>query len=109
MRISDWSSDVCSSDLRVRSVVSAIPRHSAPAGRTERGTSRGDDYDADPILNPDSVEDRRFRNPWDLSEVRTFSRSKADRKSVGSGKSVSVRVDLGGRRIIKKQKNNIKQ
>src|SRR3546814_15525852 len=26
---------------------------------------------------------------------------KADRKSVGSGKSVSVRVDLGGRRIIK--------
>src|SRR3546814_15058107 len=28
----------------------------------------------------------------------------ADRKSVVSGKSVSVRVDLGGRRIIKKQK-----
>src|SRR3546814_18670078 len=28
----------------------------------------------------------------------------ADRKSVVSGKSVSVRVDLGGRRIIKKKK-----
>src|SRR3546814_16285561 len=28
----------------------------------------------------------------------------ADRKSVGEGKSVSVRVDLGGRRIIKKKK-----
>src|SRR3546814_19245815 len=27
-----------------------------------------------------------------------------DRKSVGSGKSVSVRVDLGGRRLIKKTK-----
>src|SRR3546814_16977373 len=27
-----------------------------------------------------------------------------DRKSVGLGKSVSVRVDLGGRRIIKKKK-----
>src|SRR3546814_18240349 len=27
----------------------------------------------------------------------------ADRKSVASGKRVSVRVDLGGRRIIKKQ------
>src|SRR3546814_20795533 len=26
-----------------------------------------------------------------------------DRKSIGSGKSVSVRVDLGGRRIIKKK------
>src|SRR3546814_14275056 len=28
-----------------------------------------------------------------------------DRKRVVSGKSVSVRVDLGGRRIIKKKKN----
>src|SRR3546814_19780561 len=33
-----------------------------------------------------------------------------DRKSVVEGKSVSVRVDLGGRRIIKKKKNkNIKK
>src|SRR3546814_15933202 len=30
-----------------------------------------------------------------------------DRKSAGSGKSVSVRVDLGGRRIIKKKKKKI--
>src|SRR3546814_13227508 len=30
-----------------------------------------------------------------------------DRKSVVSGKSVSVRVDLGGRRIIKKKKTKI--
>src|SRR3546814_11294148 len=29
-----------------------------------------------------------------------------DRKSVVSGKSVSVRVDIGGRRIIKKKKNH---
>src|SRR3546814_21172019 len=29
-----------------------------------------------------------------------------DRKSVVSGKSVSVRVDLGGRRIIKKKQRN---
>src|SRR3546814_16751824 len=33
------------------------------------------------------------------------ARLRVDRKSVVSGKSVSVRVDLGGRRIIKKQKN----
>src|SRR3546814_11406290 len=31
-----------------------------------------------------------------------------DRKSVVSGKSVSVRVDLGGRRIIKKKKKKTK-
>src|SRR3546814_13791833 len=30
-----------------------------------------------------------------------------DRKSVVSGKSVSVRVDLGGRRIIKKQMSKL--
>src|SRR3546814_20613716 len=28
-----------------------------------------------------------------------------DRKSVGRGKSVSVRVDIGGRRLIKKKKH----
>src|SRR3546814_14841875 len=32
-------------------------------------------------------------------------RPRPDRKSVVSGKSVSVRVDLGGRRIIKKKKD----
>src|SRR3546814_16610914 len=38
-------------------------------------------------------------------DVKVFT----DRKSVVSGKSVSVRVDLGGRRIIKKKKksNNV--
>lgn len=40
------------------------------------GGGRGSgDYDRDPILEPDSVEDHRFRNPWDLSEVRMFGRS----------------------------------
>src|SRR3546814_18409224 len=32
-----------------------------------------------------------------------------DRKSVGSGKSVSVREDLGGRRTIKKNKESTKK
>ncbi|WP_240749066.1 phage major capsid protein [Mycobacterium paragordonae] len=45
--------------------------------RLERGSnsqgSRGD-YDKDSILEPDSIEDCRFRNPWDLSEVRTYGR-----------------------------------
>ena len=51
--------------------------------RTRPGLERGapvnpvDGYDADPILNPDSVEDQRFRDPWDLTEVRTFGRDKA--------------------------------
>jgi HK97 family phage major capsid protein len=42
--------------------------------RLERGTP-GDGYDRDAILEPDSIEDCRFRNPWDLSEMRTYGRS----------------------------------
>jgi len=36
------------------------------------------DYDRDAFLEPDSVEDARFRNPWDLSEVRSFGRPRED-------------------------------
>src|SRR3546814_12466857 len=34
----------------------------------------------------------------------SWAKAGIDRKSVGSGKSVSVRVDLGGRRVSKKKK-----
>jgi len=40
-------------------------------GSTQAGAG---DYDRDAILEPDSVEDHRFRNPWDLSELRTYGR-----------------------------------
>src|SRR3546814_11621565 len=39
----------------------------------------------------------------------TTSNSQADRKSAVWGKSVSVSVDLGGRRVIKKKKNKKKK
>lgn len=35
-----------------------------------------DQGERDAILEPDSIEDHRFRNPWDLSEMRTFGRSR---------------------------------
>ncbi|MFF5795797.1 phage major capsid protein [Streptomyces albogriseolus] len=62
---------------RVRSAATSVGRPPVATAITP-GTSIGSGYDADPILNPDSVEDRRFRNPWDLSEVRTFGRSKGE-------------------------------
>src|SRR3546814_15573132 len=46
---------------------------------------------------------RASRNPDAATRYRRCS-SKLDRKSVVLGKSVSVRVDLGGRVIIKKKK-----
>ncbi|HEX9991345.1 MAG TPA: phage major capsid protein [Acidimicrobiales bacterium] len=39
----------------------------ARGGRTERGS---DDFDADPLGEPDSIEEGRFNNPWDISEMR---------------------------------------
>src|SRR3546814_15943227 len=82
MRISDWSSDVCSSDL-------------LPRGRQLR----------QPLPAPHREGDRRCRD--DLRDRgrrdRPVRRPGQDRKSVVKGKSVSVRVDLGGRRIIKKK------
>lgn len=59
---------------RVRSGAEQITQ---PPGKRTRiisgdGARSRDDYDRDGILEPDSIEDARFRNPWDLSEVRQF-------------------------------------
>src|SRR3546814_17863055 len=85
MRISDWSSDVCSSDLCVLDEGFAsrhrAGEHAALAVH-QLGRRIGDDIGAE------------FE--------RTLERG-GDRKSVVKGTSVSVRVDLGGRRIIKKK------
>src|SRR3546814_15154255 len=81
MRISDWSSDVCSSDLgphRDMPVLVGKARLAQPQARR--------------------VDDGRDRR-------HDTALSAPDRKSVVSGKSVSVRVDLGGRRIIKKKQS----
>ena len=63
-------------DLKqVRNAVAAAPRSGF---RIERGTEQGSDggeLDRDILGDPSSVEERKFRNPWDLSQVRTFNRS----------------------------------
>lgn len=40
--------------------------------RVEAGGMGRGDYDRDSILEPDSIEDHRFRNPWALGEMRTY-------------------------------------
>src|SRR3546814_16119260 len=51
-----------------------------------------------------TVIGQRIERDGDLLADATVTA--VDRKSVVEGRSVSVRVDLGGRRIIKKKKNN---
>src|SRR3546814_19314952 len=93
MRISDWSSDVCSSDLttqiwfttgRRRYVIIDAPGHKEFLKNMVTGAAQADAA----ILVVDAVQG--------LAE-----QTRRDRTSVVSGTSVSVRVDLGGRRIIK--------
>src|SRR3546814_15356717 len=86
MRISDWSSDVCSSDLLVLGL-----RREFRIGQLDRH-DRGQSFTHVVASERDLLLLQRAR----------FFRI-VDRKSVVSGKSVSVRVDLGGRRIIKKK------
>src|SRR3546814_16846488 len=95
MRISDWSSDVCSSDLTtmrqvgIETPVLMISALSDIDERVRGLRAGGDDYMTKPFA-PDELAAR----------VGVLLR---DRKSVVSGKSVSVRVDLGGRRTIRKK------
>src|SRR3546814_17958827 len=100
MRISDWSSDVCSSDLNSFAVRRIID--------LQCGLSK---VHLTPVLEANSLAVLRSfaRNAGGitlLSQMSIYSELKhgeLDRKRVVSGKSVSVRVDLGGRRIIKKK------
>src|SRR3546814_13575431 len=81
MRISDWSSDVCSSDLPQPASSSASPASSTCMISARRcGSSR-----------------------CDCGHSRYAQPAATDRKRVVSGKGVAVRVDLGGRRILKKK------
>src|SRR3546814_18254560 len=56
----------------------------------------------------DAETSRRTASKRASTRWRQSNRMKRDRKSVGEGKSVSVRVDLGGRRTIKKKKQKHK-
>src|SRR3546814_9085077 len=93
MRISDWSSDVCSSDLRRRTVAAA-----AGLQRPPRAAVR--------LLHAGHPDEHGGLHPGQSEPVRPGGARGAgrqpDRKSVVEGKTVSVGVDLGGRSNIKK-------
>src|SRR3546814_13649411 len=97
MRISDWSSDVCSSDLFI-------------SKNSHRGNMQvgGFQICAEISANCDLMEDVSMATAKKaakkaVKKAPAKKAKKVDRKSVVQGKSVSVRVDPGGRRIIKKK------
>lgn len=54
----------------IRSLATGVKGGALLGGATGSRT----DYDRDSILEPDSVEDHRFKDPWNMDEVRTFGR-----------------------------------
>src|SRR3546814_14848324 len=105
MRISDWSSDVCSSDLAL-----ALARKTA---EDDAATAREQAERAAGELKLTAEERDRLmaelsttRDRTKPLETRLSTAEERDRTSVVQGKSGSVRVDLGGRRIIK-QKDDV--
>src|SRR3546814_19728575 len=141
MRISDWSSDVCSSDLHQRPQAQRLHQalhrlvidHITSLAQRHRNTSiavaalvlRIDGQDLGlygrvlirHALSLQVIVERAARQlcrfeqglkrillPQSSHEPRFL-----DRKSVVSGKSVSVRVDFGGRQIINKKKKKKKK
>src|SRR3546814_15807104 len=101
MRISDWSSDVCSSDLQA--MLAGPGRVRLGVDVQAHGDARLAVGRAGLVLAPVGHHDGDLV----IVGVDVFLHGSGDRKSVVEGKSVSVRVDLGGRRIIKKQKNKV--
>src|SRR3546814_15204668 len=113
MRISDWSSDVCSSDLqgaqRARSFAAKlVDRGSAGLDAAEPQLS---DYrgHVDPLYPANRHQFRAARLHVLPDPARRLFREwpgRTDRKSVVSGKSGSGRVVLGGCRNIKQKKKH---
>src|SRR3546814_14187502 len=106
MRISDWSSDVCSSDLVMFDFLQA-------------GEAEPEDVDTSYQDALSKLEDIEFKNMLSAEEdqlsavvqitagaggTESCDWAGIDRKSVVSGKSGSVWVGVGGRRTMKKKK-----
>src|SRR3546814_11681607 len=114
MRISDWSSDVCSSDLSGDALVHAFNESTGRSPHRypiERRTYRAKELLVDPKLSTTEIgfalgfaSQSHF-----TTQFRRPRRHARDRKSVVEGKSVSERVGLGGRGFIKKNKKTHKQ
>src|SRR3546814_4745063 len=98
MRISDWSSDVCSSDLisgvLARHLETMRNKHAITLEHLRMGALKGEILDADGSV---------ISNLFTEFQITPQSVNRSEERRVG--KSVSVRVDLGGRRIIKKKRH----
>src|SRR3546814_18425915 len=109
MRISDWSSDVCSSDLYIHLMLS----------EGNQVTIRGFRYDDQDNFARQRRGDHHLCNTGSCAErccdtgarcrgsAERIGHRREDRKRVVSGKRVAVRLAFGGGSVMKNKKNII--
>src|SRR3546814_16875197 len=125
MRISDWSSDVCSSDLgsRIDGFRCALPilrtlraceHRRMTDDRIIAADATREDEAIEASIRPKRLDEylrqQPVREPLSIYIEAAQSRSETlepvllfgDRKSIMAGKSEATLGDLGGRRVIKK-------
>src|SRR3546814_12391614 len=102
MRISDWSSDVCSSDLFGRVAEDGAPRQRVDFEKMGMTGAARQRLETERARAGKGIEHGAAIEPCLALAVQQARR--IDRKSVVEGKRVSVRVALGGRSFIKKKK-----
>src|SRR3546814_11434675 len=103
--ISDWCSDVCSSDLYPSN--HQLGRAAHPGRCRARRGRKGTPEHRPPVQPRRRPTEDRPAKPASTARAPAEPprrRRSQDRKSVVEGKRVSVRVDLGGRRILKTKK-----
>src|SRR3546814_11823061 len=108
MRISDWSSDVCSSDLRQFRIIHGRRQRQVAVGEVP---ATGQQHVAFAEIDAGAPDvpafDGGFGDGDGIAVGFGVFLDDEDRKSVVEGKGVSVRVDLGGLRIIKKTQRQV--
>src|SRR3546814_15799780 len=113
MRISDWSSDVCSSDLLDGPAANDLTHHGIEGQAVgivhilvsgQSSEHRLPEQSVKPMerVLPGAAVSQRLRRQ--IGPVGQKLRFWSDRKSVVRGKRGSVSVDLGGPRTIEKKK-----
>src|SRR3546814_19946757 len=114
MRISDWSSDVCSSDLRHPLVVAvllawilAVTNEHDPLLHIVVAPADTADLLLAHRAGEREAHDAAHRDEQIAVVVEVVEQAPdLERKSVVAGKRVGGRVDVGGGRLIKKKKRN---
>src|SRR3546814_13304800 len=117
MRISDWSSDVCSSDLAGARARASSIHVNAWFGDYDKATMAAELLADDLGIDPQE-QSRRVLVIGDATNGETTFRAcaqrvgvgeKKNRKRVGEGKGVCRRGYIGGEGIIKTKKKKVKK